>query len=82
MVVVDSVAKQVHFTPMHTMVTANRMVRLFLHHVWKLYGLPQSVMSDKGPQFVAKFMQELYCLLGITITLSTAYHPQTGRQTE
>ena len=82
MVVVDSVAKRVHFTPMHTMVTANGTVRLFLHYVWKLHGLPQSIVSDRGPQFVAEFMQELYRLLDITIALSTAYHPQTDGQME
>ena len=82
MVVVDSVAKQVHFTPMHTMVTANGTVRLFLYHVWKLHRLPQSIMSDRSPQFVAEFMQELYHLLGITIALSTTYYPQTDGQTE
>ena len=75
MVIVDLVAKQVHFTPTHTTVTASGMARLFLHHIWKLHRLPQSVISDRGPQFVAEFMQELYCLLGITIATSTAYHP-------
>ena len=78
----DLVAKQVHFTPTHTMVTANGTARLFLHHVWKLHRLPQSIMLDRGPQFVAEFMQELYCLLDITIASSTAYHPQMDGQTE
>ena len=82
MAVVDSVAKWVYFAPMHTTVTANRMARLFLHHMWKLHELPWSVVLDKGPWFIAKFMQELYHLLGITIALSTAYHPQTDRQME
>jgi hypothetical protein len=44
---------------MHTTVTANGTVRLFLHHVWKLHGLPGSIISDREPQFMAKFMQEL-----------------------
>src|SRR6516164_8623968 len=67
---------------MHTTVTANRTARLFLHHIWKLHGLPRSIISDRGPQFIAKFMQELYCILSITISSSTAYHPQTDGQTE
>ena len=82
MVVVDSVAKQAHFIPMHTTVIANGIERLFLHHIWKLHGLPRSVVLDRGPQFIAEFMQELYHILGITISSSTAYHPQTDRQTE
>ena len=67
---------------MHTMVTANGIARLYLHHVWKLHSLPRSIVSDRGPQFVTKFMQELYHILGITISSSIAYHPQTDRQME
>src|SRR6516164_3099976 len=82
MVVVDLVAKQAYFVPMHTTVTANGTARLFLHHIWKLHKLPRSVISDRGPQFITKFMQELYHILGIAISSSTAYHPQTDGQTE
>jgi len=65
MTVVDSVSKRVHFVPMHTTVTAEGAARLFLHHVWKLHGLPKRVVSDRRPQFVASFTKELYRLLGI-----------------
>jgi len=82
MTVVDAVSKRVHFIPMHTMVTAEGAAQLFLHHVWKLHGLPKHVISDRGPQFVALFTKELYRLLGIRISSSTAWHPQTDRQTE
>jgi len=82
MTVVDSVSKRVHFVPMHIMVTAEGAARLFLHHVWKLYGLPKRVVSDHGPQFVASFTKELYRLLGIQLSSSIAWHPQTDRQTE
>ena len=49
MTVMDSVSKRVHFVPMHTTVTAEGAARLFLHHVWKLHGLPKRVVSDRGP---------------------------------
>ena len=39
-------------------------------------------MSDRGPQFVAEFTRELYRLLGITLSATTAYHPQADGQTE
>ena len=71
MTVVDSVSKRVHFVPTHTMVTAEGAARLFLHHVWKLHGLPKRVVSDRGPQFVASFTKELYRLLGIRLSSST-----------
>jgi len=82
MTVVDSVLKQAHFIPTHTMVTAKGAARLFLHQVWKLHSLLKCIISDRGPQFVARFTRELYRLLGIKLASSTAWHPQTNKQTE
>jgi len=82
MTVVDSVSKRAHFILTHTTVTAEGAARLFLHQVWKLHGLPKYVVSDRRPQFVARFTKELYRLLGIKLASSTAWHPQTDRQTE
>jgi len=65
MTVVDSVSKRIHFVPTHTTVTAKGAAKLFLHHVWKLHGLPKHVVSDCGPQFVASFTKELYRLLNV-----------------
>jgi len=75
MTVVDSVLKRAHFIPTHTTVTAEGAARLFLHQVWKLHGLLKCVISDRGPQFVAHFTRELYCLLGIKLASSMAWHP-------
>ena len=58
------------------------MVKLFRDNVWKLYGLPESVISDRGPQFAAGLTKELNKMLGIETKLSTAYYPQTDGQTE
>ena len=77
MVVVDSVGKWSHFIEMVTTVTAASAANLYLCNIWKLHGLPQKVISDRGPQFVALFMKELYQLLGIEAASSTAYHSQT-----
>jgi len=80
--VVDTVSKRVHFIPIRTMVTTEGAARLFLHYVWKLYGLPKRIVSDHRSQFVASFTKELYRLLGIRISFSTAWYPQTDGQTE
>jgi len=64
------------------MVTAEGAARLFLHYVWKLHGLPKQVVSDRGSQFMASFTKELYRLLGIWLSSSTAWHPQTDGQME
>jgi len=61
---------------------AEGLTKLFQDHVWKLHGLPESIVSDRGVQFAAGMMKELNNLLGIQMKLSTAYHPQTDRQME
>jgi len=82
MTVVDSVSKQAHFIPTHMTVTVGGAAKLFLHQVWKLHGLLMCIVSDRGPQFIAHLTRELYCLLGIKLVSSTAWHPQTDGQTE
>jgi len=80
--VVDSISKRVHFVPTHTTVIVEGAARLFLYHVWKLYGLLKRIVSNCRPQFVASFTKELYRLLGIRLSFSTAWYPQMDRQTE
>ena len=63
-------------------ITAEELARLFRDNIWKLYKLPESVISDKGPQFVARLIKELNKILEIEMKLSTAFHPQTDRQKE
>jgi len=67
---------------MHITVTVEGAVRLFLHHIWKLHSLLKHVVSNCGPQFIASFTKELYRLLGIRLSFSTAWHSQTDGQTE
>jgi transposase InsO family protein len=80
--VVDSVGKRAHFILMNTTIMALGAARLFLQNVWKLHGLSRSIMSNHSPQFVVQFTRELYRLLGITLSATTAYHPQANGQME
>jgi hypothetical protein len=80
--IVDSITKHMHFIPMYTTINAKGNTCLFLKEVWKHHGTPQVVLLDRGPQFMARFMCELYKLLGIKLATSMAYHPQTDGQTE
>jgi len=49
---------------------------------YRIYGLPQEVISDRGPQFRADFTDELSRILGIEWKLATAGHSQTAGQVE
>jgi len=72
----------VHFTSTTEKTLVEGLARLFRDNVWKLHRLPKSIISDRGPQFVAGIMQELNRILGIESKLSTAFHSQTNGQTE
>jgi transposase InsO family protein len=47
-----------------------------------LHGIPKTIVSDRGPQFVAKFWEALHKSLGTKLLHSSAYHPQTSGQTK
>ena len=55
---------------------------MFWDGIWKLHGLPEEVISDRGPQFVSNFMRELSEILGIKVVALMAYHPQMDSQTK
>jgi len=82
LVVYDHFSKMVYFIATTEKTSAEGLAKLFWDHVWKLHGLPESIISDRGVQFAAGMMKELNNLLGIQTKLSTAYHPQMDRQTE
>jgi len=56
LVVVDTLTKMVHFIPTMERTLAEGLARLFRDNVWKLHGLPESIISDRGPQFAAGIM--------------------------
>ena len=82
LVFVDRFTKMVHFAPCSTNCTAEQAAQLYLDHVFRLHGLPVSITSDRGPQFVAKFWNAFHHALGTKVQLATSRHPQTDGQTE
>jgi len=82
LVVYDRLSKMTHFVATIEGTSAEGLARLFRNNVWKLHRLPESVVSDRGPQFAAKLTKELNRMLGIETRLLTAFHPQTDGQTE
>jgi len=82
LVVYNRLSKMTHFVATTERMSVEELVRLFRDKIWKLHGLLESVVSDRGLQFAAELTKELNRMLGIEMKLSTAFHPQTDRQTE
>jgi len=82
LVVVDRLTKMVHFIPTTEKTSAEGLARLFRDNMWKLHGLLESIISDRGPQFATGLMRELNGMLGIESKLSMAFYLQTDGQTE
>jgi len=82
LVVYNHFSKIAYFVATTEKMLTEGLVKLFRDYIWKLHGLPESIISDKEVQFVAEMMKKLNNLLGIQTKLSMAYHPQTDKQTE
>ncbi|XP_073411329.1 uncharacterized protein [Dendrobates tinctorius] len=82
LVVVDRLTKAAHFIPCVGLPTAKHTSDLIIQNVFRLHGVPDEVVSDRGVQFTSKFWQHFCAALNIKVNLSSAFHPQTNGQTE
>ncbi len=55
---------------------------LIFNQVVRYYGIPEDIVSDRGPQFISRVWKAFFSLLGVTVSLSSGYHPQSNGQTE
>ena len=81
-VVVDKFSKYAHFMPLKHPYTANSVADLFVANIYKLHGMPLTLVSDRDPVFTSQFWQSVFRSTGTELRLSTAYHPETDGQTE
>ncbi|KAL0147882.1 hypothetical protein M9458_056803 [Cirrhinus mrigala] len=80
--IVDRFSKAVHLVALPGLPSAKSTAELILEHVVRLHGSPKDIVSDRGPQFTAKFWQAFCRLVGTTSSLSSGFHPQTNGQTK
>jgi hypothetical protein len=80
--VVDKFTRYGHFIPLSHPYTASSVAGVFLDEVYRVHGLPASIISDRDPIFTSKFWQSLFKLAGIELKLSSSYHLQIDSQTE
>ena len=72
----------VHFISTTEKMSAEDLAKLFRDNMWKLHSLLESIILDRGLQFVAGIMRELNRMLGIKSKLSIVFHSQTNGQME
>ncbi len=81
-VYVERLCKLKHFAAARATDGAPELAASFVHAVVRPHGVPEAIVSDRDPRFTAKFYQQLTQLMGITLRMSTARHPQTDGQSE
>ena len=60
-----------------TNISLEDIVKIYRDEIWKLHRIPRKILSDRGPQFASKFIEEFMKALRTMRQLSIVYHPQT-----
>lgn len=81
-VICDRLTKYVHFIALSSKFTAEDLANCFLVEIFRLHGIPKTIISDRDPLFLSKFWKELFKTQGTQLRFNTAYHPETDGQTE
>jgi hypothetical protein len=81
MVVVDRLSKYAHFCALPHPFTPAMVVQVFVDHIFKLHGMPTSIVFDRDPTFTNTFWQEFFKLQSTQLNMSISYHPQSDDQT-
>lgn len=81
-VLIDRLIKYTHFIALPSQFSAVTLASIFLFEIYKLHGMPNSIVSDRHKLFVGKFWRELFRIHGTTLTFKSAYHPEFDGQTE
>jgi transposase InsO family protein len=81
-VIIDRLTKTAHFIAVHATYLVQQYAELYMDHIVRLHGIPKTIISNRGTQFVARFWEQLHECLGTKLICSSSYHPQTDGQTE
>ena len=74
--------KSAHFLLVKSIYPTIQYAKMYLARIMSLHGVPKTIVSDRGTQFVSSFWKQLHASMGTKLLYSTAYHPQTDGQTE
>ena len=82
LVVIDKFTKYGQFIALAHPFIALQVAQAYMANIYKLHGLPESIISDRDRVFTSKVWQELFRLTNTQLLMSSSYHPQTDGQTE
>ncbi len=82
LVIVDRFSKSCRLLPLKGLPTAMVTAENLFNQVFRYFGIPEDIVSDRGPQFISRVWKAFFSLLGVTVSLSSGYHPQSNGQTE
>lgn len=81
-VVVDRLTKYANFMALAHSFTALTVTQVFVENVFKLHGMPPTIVSDRDAIFLSHFWKEFFKLQGSKLYMSSGYHPQSDGQTD
>jgi hypothetical protein len=82
LMVVDRFSKYAHFIALGHPYTTTSVTRAFFANIVRLHGFPASIVSDRDPVFTGHVWRDLFKLAGVTLWMTTAFHPQTDGQSK
>lgn len=77
--VIDRFSKVCRLIPLTKLPTAFETAELLCNWVFRLYGLPEDIVSDRGPQFTSRVWTSFFKILNVNVSLTLGYHPDTPR---
>jgi hypothetical protein len=81
-IVVDRFNQYCHFIQLAHLYSAESVAQAFFIDIIRLHDMPQSMVSDKDPDFTSMFWRELMRLMGTKLHMTTTFHPQSDGQSK
>ena len=82
LVLVDWISKNSHFSALNHPYTASLVSQIFMDQIFRLHGIPSSIVLDRDATFTSHFWTEIFHLSGTKLKMRSGYHPQTYGQIE
>ncbi|MCO5607725.1 hypothetical protein L7F22_061924 [Adiantum nelumboides] len=79
---IDRLSKQAHFVPVKKTAKPDHLAGLFVAQIFRLHGMPETIVSDRDPKFTSLFLKAIWANIGTRLQFSSSFHPQTDGQSE